>query len=129
MSYSLELIGWKAWYNNGYIYTSTEHEWNDLDRHGLVVLKKFYHMYDEDGKKYRDEESESEIFSELVTGHSMLCLSIDQVKKYKRLPRCIKFQEKLSEEELQDYIDEADNDEEAPCHMMNIHLNTGKKGS
>lgn len=127
--FRLETIGWKAWYESGKTFTSKTHQWNNIPREGLVILKKFYNIFDIQGRKLRDEETEEDVFSELVYGHSMLCLSIENIMKYQKLPRCIKFPQQLTEEEMKPFIETAQQDKEFSCQQMSMPLSTGKSAS
>lgn len=42
-----DIVGWKAWYDNGAVYSSDKHKWEDLPVTGLQVLKKFYYQGEE----------------------------------------------------------------------------------
>lgn len=37
-----ELLGWKAWYGDGTIYTSKDHKWVDIPVNNFQYLKKFF---------------------------------------------------------------------------------------
>lgn len=115
--YKLELLGWKTWYADGEIYGSDEYDWLDIPRNGMVVLKKYYHAFDAEGKKIIDEESGCDTFEELVYGHSMVVLSIDEIKQYEVLPRFLKFTEQMDTDELHEFIEKATNDKEIPCPL------------
>jgi hypothetical protein len=43
-----KIVGWKAWYDDGRVFSSSKDKWQDLPSVGLTVLKKFYYQYKSD---------------------------------------------------------------------------------
>jgi len=74
-------------------------------------LKKFYKVYDSENKLIKDEKTGKDIFYELIYGHNVIALDIEDLKKYKKLPRVLKFPMFLPDFELKELIRIAEEDE------------------
>jgi hypothetical protein len=121
---NLELIGWKAWYPNNKIYTSLKHKFADIPRNELLALKKFYRIKVND-EYIKDELTGKDIFYEIITGHKIICLSIEEFERYKKLPRCLKFGSYLEKEEFDALYKIVEEDQEEP--WMKKPLSNTKK--
>lgn len=108
-----ELIGWKAWYPDGSTYDSNSSDWKEIPRMDLVILKRFFKLYDEEGNQVKDEETGKSIFYELNCGTPVCTLSSDDLKKYLRLPKVVKFMH-LENEVIDKFKTIAEEDEEEP---------------
>ena len=112
----LEIIGWKAWYEDGKVYTSKRHKWNRLPTKGILALKRFFRIY-EDGTLITDEKTGKSIFYEIMIGHPMMILDNRLLMKYIKLPKCIKLGKILSDEEIDKLYNEIEDDQEEPFKL------------
>jgi Ca2+-binding EF-hand superfamily protein len=123
--YTKQLLGWKAWYKDDKIYKSSKHQWKNLPKNGILGLKKFFHLVDVDGKKKVDEESGKDIYYEIIAGHRVVALDQEELLSYKRLPKCLKVGEKLTQEECQIICNEIDQDQEEPFEIEELVHDNG----
>lgn len=108
-----EIIGWKAFYPDGKVRKSNKHKWRDIPTENLVVLKRFFKLYDDEGNKIVDEASGKSIFYELISGQNTCILSQDFLNPYKKLPKVIKRMSR-DEEQIKKYLEKAEEDQEEP---------------
>jgi hypothetical protein len=97
--YQLRLVGWKAKYSDKDYSSEEGHEWKDIPREGMLLLQRFYNIFDEEGEKYIQDGKD--VFSEDVYGQSIVALTVDAIKKYKKLPKEIKFMRSISKEDIE----------------------------
>ena len=109
-----EIIGWKAWYEDGKVYTSSKKKWKNLPRKGLIGLKKFFRLVDEEGNYVEDEESGKNIFYEIMVGHKLITLSLKDLMENKKIPKDLKFGASLTQEQLQEHYKTIEEDQEEP---------------
>lgn len=98
-NYTMHLIGWKAFYEKKTYSSEEGHSWKSIPRNGMILLQKFFKIYDKDGSLYTKDGEDT--FYEIVYGHSIISLSVEDLKSSKNLTKEIKFMGKASQEEIE----------------------------
>ena len=104
-----KILGWKAWYADGSVYSSLTCKWEHTPKSGLQILKKFYYQY-EVGKESFEKRANGEdrIFTEIQSGADVYC--VDDLLIDETQPSYIKRGTYIDQYEYKDIFNNATKD-------------------
>jgi len=106
------LVGWKAWYTDGSVYTSDLYNWIDIPQRKFAFVKRFWQAKDEVGY-----DTEEPVYGEILACDDIYILD-DDYRDNCYLPQYIKVGEWMRDADFHPLFDAAKADSEVIENMI-----------